>query len=213
MSSIHEVPKIIDDIKRLVYFVENVFNVLFISNRIVEGNNMAKRSKTQVEKDEQKIIMELQEHAKESIDDIAKRCGFSGPKVRRIIKNLEDSHTIWGYHAVTDFEKLGLREYILLVKKANKALDEAAEKIISRHIEKKAKELGVMIGSSYYLHGSYDWVICFTARDLKDAKKFESEIVKTYRAFIFETQLLENIFPVKRSGIQNPALNRLKEFL
>ena len=80
---------------------------------------MAKRSKTQVEKDEKKVLIELQSHAKESIDTLAKRCGFSGPKIRRIIKNLEDNGTIWGYHAVTDFEKLDLREYLLLIKKTN----------------------------------------------------------------------------------------------
>lgn len=193
--------------------MENVFNGVFISNVLIEGSFMAKRSKTQVEKDELKVVMELQAHAKESIDDLAKKCGFSGPKLRRIIKNLEDSDTIWGYHAVTDFEKLGMREYILLIKKTNRPLDEAAEKIISRDIEKSAKKIDVLIGSSYYLHGMYDWAICFTAKDLRHAKKFESELVKTYKAFIFEAQLLENIFPVKRSGINNPSLKRLKEFL
>jgi len=193
--------------------VENVFNVHFISFLLVEGNFMAKRSKTQVENDALKVVKELQSHAKDSIDELAKRCSFSGPKLRRIIKGLEDSHTIWGYHAVTDFEKLGLREYILLIKKTNKSLDEAAEKIISRQIESKATEIDVMIGSSFYLHGIYDWAICFTAKDLRHAKKFDSEIVKTYKSYILETQLLENIFPVKRSGIQNPALKKLKEFL
>lgn len=197
----------------IFYFVENVFNVIFISNVLVEGSFMAKRSKTQVEKDELRVVMDLQAHAKESIDDLAKKCGFSGPKLRRIIKNLEDSDTIWGYHAVTDFEKLGMREYLLLIKKTNTPLDAAAEKIISRDIEKSAKKIDVLIGSSYYLHGLYDWVICFTARDLKHAKKFESELVKTYKEFVLEVQLLENIFPVKRSGISNPSLKKLKEFL
>ena len=179
----------------------------------IEGNFMAKRSKTQVENDEFKVIMELQSHAKESIDDLAKKCGFSGPKLRRIIKNLEDSKTIWGYHAVTDFEKIGMREYLLLVKKTNISLNDAAEKIISRDLEKSAKKIGVLIGSSYYLHGLYDWVICFVAKDLKHAKKFESEFVKMYKPYISETQLLENIFPVKRSGINNPHIGELQDFL
>jgi len=174
---------------------------------------MAKRSKTQVEKDELRVVMELQAHAKESIDDLAKKCGFSGPKLRRIIKNLEDSDTIWGYHAVTDFEKLGMREYLLLIKKTNTSLNAAAEKIISRDVEKSAKKIDVLVGSSYYLHGMYDWVICFTALDLKHAKKFESEIVKMYKDYVLEAQLLENIFPVKRSGISNPSLKKIKEFL
>jgi DNA-binding Lrp family transcriptional regulator len=174
---------------------------------------MAKRSKTQVEKDEKKVIMELQSHAKESIDTLAKRCSFSGPKIRRIIKNLEENKTIWGYHAVTDYEKLDLREYILLIKKTNKPLDETAEKIITREIEVNAEKLDIMIGSSFYLHGLYDWVICFTAMDLRQAKKFEGEFIKTFKDIISETQLLENIFPVKRSGIINPDIKKIKDFL
>ena len=58
---------------------------------------MAKTSKKQIEEDERKIISELQKNAKESIDIIAKKCGFSRQKVWRIIKRLEKNKTIWGY--------------------------------------------------------------------------------------------------------------------
>lgn len=174
---------------------------------------MAKRSRSQVKKDEKKVLTLLQSNAKDNLETIAKKCGFSVPKVRRIIKNLEESNTIWGYHAVTDYEKYGLREYLLLIKKTNRPVDDLVDTIISRKIEKQAKDLDVMIRSSYYLHGSFDWLICFVANDLKQAKKFETEIVKTYKAHIQEAQLLENIFPVKRSGIQNPELKKLKEFV
>ena len=194
-------------------FKENLLNTYFISFMIWDGIIMAKRSKESVEKDELKVIKELQAHSKENIDNLAKKCGFSGPKLRRIIKNLEESQTIWGYNAVTDFEKLGMKEYLLLIKKTNKPLDETAEKIISNEFEKKAKDLGVFVSSSYYLHGIYDWVICFVASDLKQAKKFESHLDKEFAGTILETHLLENIFPVKRSGIQNPSLKKLREYL
>jgi len=174
---------------------------------------MAKRSKKQVEKDERTVIKILQAHAKKSIDELAKISGFSGPKVRRIMKKLEDAETIWGYHAVTNYERVDMSEYILLIKKANTPLDTLAKKIISREIDKKSDELGIMIGSSYYMHGIYDWLICFVAEDLPHAKKFESELVKMYKPFIAETQLMENIFPVKRCGINNPNVGELKEFL
>jgi len=174
---------------------------------------MAKRSRAEVRKDEEKILFLLQSHAKDSLETIAKKCGFSVPKVRRIIKTLEESKTIWGYHAVTDYEKYDLKEYILLIRKANKPAEEIVDKIISREMEKQAEDIGVIIESSYYLHGTYDWLICFVAKDLKHAKKFESELVKTYRTYIQETNLLENIFPVKRSGIQNPEMDKLREFV
>ena len=50
---------------------------------------MPKSSKTQIDKDEKKVIHELQKNAKESIDTIALRCNFSRQKVWRIIKRLE----------------------------------------------------------------------------------------------------------------------------
>ena len=174
---------------------------------------MAKRSRRQVEKDERKVVDLLQTRAKDSIDSLAETCGFSGPKVRRIVKNLEDNKTIWGYHAVTDYEKLDMHEFILLIKKTNKPLEELVKKIVSRDIEKKAKKLDIFLGSSYYLHGEFDWVICFTAKNLRAAKKFDGELVKMYKDFIDETKLVENIFPVKRCGINNPNLKQLTDFL
>lgn len=176
-------------------------------------NTMAKRSKAQVEKDEKKVLIKLQSKAKESIDVLADECGFSGPKLRRIITNLEEKGTIWGYHAVTDFSKIDLQEYILLIKKTNVPLDELADKIISRDVERLAEKMDIIIGTSYYLHGVYDWILCFAAEDLRVAKKFDSEFLKYFKPFVHETQLCENIFPVKRSGITNPNIKQLKEFI
>jgi len=50
---------------------------------------MAKSSKKQIYEDELKVIAELQKNAKESIDVISKKCGFSRQKTWRIIKGLE----------------------------------------------------------------------------------------------------------------------------
>jgi len=51
------------------------------------------------------VIEQLQRNSNESIDKIAKTCGFSRQKVWRIIKRLENNKTIWGYTAVPDKEK------------------------------------------------------------------------------------------------------------
>ena len=193
--------------------METVFNKEFILEVFIGRYRMAKRSKEQVEKDEKTVIIKLQSKAKESIDDLAEECGFSGPKLRRIINNLEEKGIIWGYHAVTDFDKIGLSEYVLLIKKTNRPLDKLAEKIINRDIEKFAEKMDIIIGSSNYLHGLYDWILCFAAEDLRQAKKFDSEFLKYFKEYVQETQLLENIFPVKRSGIENPRIKDLKDFI
>ncbi|MFH1101775.1 MAG: winged helix-turn-helix transcriptional regulator [Methanobacteriota archaeon] len=50
---------------------------------------MAKSSRKQIEADEKKVLLELQKNCKESLDKIAKRCGFSRQKTWRILKYLE----------------------------------------------------------------------------------------------------------------------------
>ena len=55
---------------------------------------MPKNSSEQIDVDEKKVIRELQRNSKESIDKIAKKCGFSRQKVWRIIKRLEKNKTI-----------------------------------------------------------------------------------------------------------------------
>ena len=64
------------------------------------------------------------------IDRIAIDCGFSRQKVWRIIKRLEENKTIWGYHTVIDYEKLGLKRYFVLIKRAPKPLTKTLNDII-----------------------------------------------------------------------------------
>ena len=174
---------------------------------------MSKSSREQIDADEKKVLHELQKNSKESIDTIAKKCGFSRQKVWRIIKRLEKNKTIWGYSAIVDYEKLDLKHYLILIKKSIKPVGETANMIVSREIERKADEIGITIGTSHYLHGRYDWQICFTAENIAKAKRFCEALNATYAPNIKELELLEVIFPVKEAGIQNPHLEELKTFL
>ena len=173
---------------------------------------MARSSRKQIEEDERKVIAELQKNARESVDQMSKKFDFSRQKVWRIINRLEKDHTIWGYPTLVDNEKLGLRSYLVLIKKTIKSVEELADIIISRDLEKRAEELNVRIESSHYLHGQYDWAICFTAEDIEQAKKFTEALITTYQTYIGDLILMEKIFPVKRCGLQNPHLEKLKEF-
>lgn len=175
---------------------------------------MARSSLNQIEKDEIKIISELRKNARESIDKIAHRCKFSRQKVWRIMNKLEETKKIWGYTAVTDDEKLGLKKFFLLIKRTtNPISDELAEKIISRDVEEKAQEDQIGIDNSFFVHGKYDWIICFTALDIRHAKKFSDLVQKSYQGYIADTVLLENLFPIRYNGILNPHKEKLKEFI
>jgi DNA-binding Lrp family transcriptional regulator len=170
---------------------------------------MPKSSRKQIDNDEKR----LQKNSKESIDKIAKKCDFSRQKVWRIIKRLENNKTIWGYHAVVDIEKLGLNHYLILVKKAMKPAKETANTIITRELERKAAEIGVTIHASHYLHGRYDWQICFTAENLAKAKQFCEKVKALYSPIIKDLELLEIIFAVMEGCIVNPDIEKLKSFL
>ena len=69
----------------------------------------------------------------QSINDIAEKCGFSRQKVWRVINNLEKNHTIGGYTAVVDEEKLDKKGYTMLIIRSNKPVT----KEICNHITKR----------------------------------------------------------------------------
>lgn len=173
---------------------------------------MPKSSKKQIVEDEKKVLFELQRNANESIDAIAKKCGFSRQKVWRIIKRLEKEKTIWGYTTVIDDDKLGLSKYFILLKRVQKPVpEESINKVISRDLKKEIEIIGAKIDCSFYLHGQFDYLICCTTENIKQVKKFCEILNKVFRESILDMEVLEVIFPVERCGIQNPNLEKIKE--
>ncbi|MBU0496719.1 MAG: Lrp/AsnC family transcriptional regulator [Candidatus Thermoplasmatota archaeon] len=173
---------------------------------------MPKNSRKQIDQDEKKIIAYLQRNAKESIDTIAKKCSFSRQKVWRIIKRLEKTKTIWGYHAVIDDDKVNRHSYIMLIKRSNEPMANSTDKIINQTMEKRGAEINVDVECSKLLHGIYDWFVCFTAPDIREAKKFSEIFNREYPNLISEIHILENIFTVKNSGVINPNITQLKDY-
>jgi len=174
---------------------------------------MPKRSKDQILVDEMKIISELQKNCNSNYDTIAKNCGFSRQKTLRMIKQMEKDRKIWGRSAVFDNEKQNLEKFILFVKRTEirhnpKDIDEIVEKLLASTKE----ELGITMISSYRLHGEYDWLMLFTARDIIHAKKFADAIVQKFpgRQSIHISQI---IFTVRENYIQNPDIGVMKDFI
>jgi len=175
---------------------------------------MAKSSKKQIYEDELKVIAELQKNGKENIGSIAKKCGCSRQKVWRIIKKLEEDKTIWGYTAIVNEKKQGLKSYMILIKRTTLPIDEKlVDKIIAGQLEKPASKIDIKIEHSMLTHGIFDWVIYFRAKDMKYAKKFSEIVNKTYLGYIGELHMIEALFPIRKQGILNPEIEKLKEFL
>jgi len=174
---------------------------------------MAKNSATQIEQDQKKITDEILKNANKSINEIAKKCGFSRQKVWRLIKNMEKNNTIWGYVTVIDPEKINKKRYVMLMKRKNKPIPkEIANQISNREIEKIVKKWGVEFINSTYLNGKFDYLISFDANDLKEAINVVELYRKLYTGFISEIELHEEIFPVKKDGINNPEINKINDF-
>jgi DNA-binding Lrp family transcriptional regulator len=175
---------------------------------------MSKSSRDQIDKDEKKILSELVKNSNEKIETIAKHCGFSRQKTWRFIKQLEAKGLIWGYTAIFNEEKIGLIHFILMVKRTTKQLEEkTADKIISRRLEDLVAELGITIESSSYVHGEYDWVITFTALDIKQAKKFSDSLITLHPGVIEKIAIMQTLMFIRKHYILNPEKMKLKEFL
>lgn len=175
---------------------------------------MAKSSREKIQEDERKILATLTKNSKENVDRIAKQCGFSRQKTWRLIKQLEIKNLIWGYTAIFDETKVGLNHFMLILKRTIKPIGEnTINVIITRELEKISKDLDITIESSLYVHGEYDWVITFTAKDIKQAKKFSNLLVTLHPGVIADVQILQTLMFIRRHYILNPERKKLKDFL
>jgi len=174
---------------------------------------MARKSIKQIKKDENKILSALKQNARGSIEDIAKKYHFSRQKVWRIIKRLEESKEIWGYYTVVDEEKLNRKRFIILIKRSTEPIDNAIQKIIDLTIHEKGEKFGIEVEASSYLHGRYDWMFIITADDMRNVKRFSHLLIKEYQIWISEVHIVEDIFSVKKCGIVNPNVDKLKEIV
>ena len=175
--------------------------------------NMPKSSKKQINEDEKKILKVLQTSSGDNIENIAKKCGFSRQKLWRIKKRLEKDKAIWGYNAVFDDEKLGLRRYLILIKRTNNPLSAKQIDIItSKKLKQVSSKLGVSIESSFFIHGSYDWFFCITAESIREVKKVIEAFTYLLKDFISEVQVQEVIFSVEKNNFTNPNLGHIEEF-
>jgi DNA-binding Lrp family transcriptional regulator len=160
-----------------------------------------------------KVLQYLERHAKENLDDLAKKCGFSRQKISKIIKQLEEKKTIWGYAAITDDTSKNLKHFVLLVKRSMKPLDtDRKNEVIMEKLDNYVPgELN--IDDIFITHGMFDGVVTFCARDILSAKKLVQEMNGRIGAYFKEYVLLETLFPIQKQGFKNPEIKHLVEYI
>jgi DNA-binding Lrp family transcriptional regulator len=174
---------------------------------------MSNISRDQTDQDEIKVLDALEQHSKDSVDEIAKSCRFSRQKVWRIIKDLEKRKIIWGYTAVTDETAKNLKHFTLLVKRSNVPFDDGIRKeVISDKLDNQIPGL-VKIENIYVTHGMADFIFTFYAPDIINAKKFVDKLFSRHTNHIKEYFLLETLMPIRKQGLKNPQIKQLSDYL
>ncbi|MCD6512775.1 MAG: Lrp/AsnC family transcriptional regulator [Thermoplasmata archaeon] len=160
-----------------------------------------------------KILDELLIDARQSIQEIAKKCSTYRQKVWREIKKMEYNKIIWGYTAVVNEEKIGWKLFMVFMKM--KPLTEEQVKLqIDRHRRDIPGKLAVRLIDAYYINGTYDWVIIFAASDWATAKKYYDNIRKEYEKYLMDKpEMTDVIFSTIRWGKVNPEIEKLYEFI
>lgn len=175
---------------------------------------MAKSSKEQIEQDEIKVLDALERHSKDSVDEIAKSCGFSRQKVWRIIKDLEKRKVIWGYPPVTENNGGNDKHFTLLVKRTLVPFDDEIRKEVSfDKIDNRISGL-VKMENIYATHGEIcDFIFTFYAPDLITAKKFVESLFKRHSGHIKHYYLLETMVHMRKQGLKNPQMKDLVDYI
>ena len=163
--------------------------------------------------DEKKVLDALERNGKESVDEIAKQCGFSRQKVWRIVKHFEENKTIWGYVAIENEAIKGLNHYILLVKRSTVPIPTDFKKELASGKLDSILPEEVKIENIYLTHGAYDGVISFYAPNLITAKKLMQNILKNLDKIFNDFLLLETLSPIRKSGLKNPEQKNIFELL
>ena len=169
---------------------------------------LAKIRREQELGEERKVVGVLRTRAKDHIELIAKECGFSSQKVSRIITRLERSHRIWGCSAILDEESLGLRHFYMFMSRTKVPLTKKeVETILFTRVDEIVSSQ-VFIENIEYLHGSFDFLISFYAKDTVPAKRFLEAFNTLYNSFVQNLTLCEGVYPVRQRGIRNPTIKK-----
>jgi DNA-binding Lrp family transcriptional regulator len=181
---------------------------------------MNKTDNAQNLKVEEKILNELQKNCRLSTDEIGKKCGCSRYKVNKIIKKLEENNTIVGYSAIINPNKINLKYFVLLIKRSSipfdkdilKAIQAQRNTDLSRDTD-FVPDVDIKSIASLYVHGEYDWILSFIAKDISNAKDFHNKIIKYYNKYIDGLRLLEVVFPFRMNGFIIPTKDEMEKML
>lgn len=132
---------------------------------------------------DKKILTLLDENARLSNSQIAKRVGLSKPAVEYRLKRFEKNNVIFAYYAVIDFTKLGYSQYKIYFKFQDITLED--EKSIIDYWIKDKNSVWVA-----QIRGKWDLAVSILAKSNFDFGKILSQFMNKYSRFILEKDVL-----------------------
>jgi Lrp/AsnC family transcriptional regulator, leucine-responsive regulatory protein len=132
---------------------------------------------------DKKILTLLDENARLSNSQIAKKVGLSKPAVEYRLKRFEKNNTIFQYYTVIDFTKLGYSQYKIYFKFQNTTLEDEQEIIDYWNNAKNSCWVA-------QVRGKWDLAVSILARTNFEFGKSLNQFMKQYSKFILEKNVL-----------------------
>lgn len=132
---------------------------------------------------DKKILTLLDEDARLSNSQIAKRVGLSKPAVEYRLKRFEKNKVIFAYYAVIDFTRLGYSQYKIYFKFQDTTLED--EKTIVDYWIKDKNSVWVA-----QIRGRWDLAVSILAKSNFDFGKILGQFMNQFSKFILEKDVL-----------------------
>lgn len=174
---------------------------------------MSRSSKDTIKKDERELMKILETNGHMSLDALSKKAGFSRQKAWRLVRRLEQSKTVYGYHALIDRSKIGEKKFFVLIRLSMEPIDALTMASLTKdELQKKAEKYGVSIDALYFVQGRYDFCMSMIAEGIIPVKKFCYQVLIRTIKQIKTIEFLDELVTIKEDGIMHPGRDKIKEF-
>jgi DNA-binding Lrp family transcriptional regulator len=132
---------------------------------------------------DRKILSLLDENARYSNSQIAKKVGLSKPAIEYRVRKLIENKVIFEFYSVIDFTKLGYSQYKVYFKFQNTSLSKEEE--ITKYL---SKQKGVVWLAQ--VRGNWDLAVSIIAQSNFEFGRIISEFMNKYSKFILQKDVL-----------------------
>jgi uncharacterized protein with GYD domain len=96
--------------------------------------------------------------------------------------------------------------------KQNTNATRQVKELLNAQMDSLKEELGVAVLHSYFIHGDYDLVTVFTAKDIMVAKKFVAALINRFPA-TYNIHVIQVLYTLREQYIRTPHPELMKDFI